>query len=61
MRIMGILKSKKNAVEWVREAFTKLKVTPEDSNKARKLQDQYQALLQKTTTALIFPFGSGAA
>jgi len=41
--------NEKTAADWVKEAFTKLKVTPEDINKARKLTDQSQTFLQKTT------------
>jgi len=42
---------KKIAAAWIKEAFTKIKVSQKDINKAQQLKDDCLALLNKTTVA----------
>ena len=41
--------NRKTVADWVKEAFAKLKVTPEDINQALQLQDERLTLFKKTT------------
>ncbi|MCD6533656.1 MAG: mechanosensitive ion channel, partial [Deltaproteobacteria bacterium] len=50
-RLTELSESKKIAATWVKDAFTNIKVTPEDINQAQKLQDKRQSLFKSKTEA----------
>jgi len=50
-RINELNQQKKHVANWVKESFTKLKITPADIDKARQLNKKQLALFKKTTNS----------
>ncbi len=48
-QLSNLHENKKSAAAWVKEAFTELKIMPEDIKKAQTLRDEHQTLFKEAT------------